>query len=291
MTRLVAIRHLWFLGLFSLSCLVVQAFPASELAIGQTPVIDQAGLLSSTQTTSLNEKLRQWHKQNIMQGAVVIVDSTDGEDTFHYALSIAKRWQLGSTERDNGLLMLVAINDRQLQILTGYGLEGALPDISVKRIIRDDITPAFKANNHFQGIEQGLNAIIGQLTADADTQQAMIDADNSATNDSDADNFTAALFIPAYIVTLLLSTVLGSILAGIIGAGTIFAVGILVFGASPLTAGLISGFFLLFFLMPSLGGTGTLNNNSHYSSNRSSSRNSYGGGGGGFGGGGAGGSW
>lgn len=284
-------RGVLFFGI-GISCLLVQAFPASKLTIGQTPVIDQAGALSSAQTASLNKKLHQWQAQNIMQGAVVIVDSTDGEDTFHYALSIAERWQLGSAERDNGLLMLIAIKDRQLQILTGYGLEGALPDISVKRIIRDNITPAFKANNHFQGIEQGLNAIVGQLTADADTQRAMINADNVATTDSNTNNFVAILFIPTYIVTLLLSALLGRILAGIVGAGTIFTVGTTTFGASALEVGLISGFFLLFFLLPSSSGTSNLNNSSHHhSGSRSSSRSSYRGGGGGFGGGGAGGSW
>ncbi|MFX6048529.1 TPM domain-containing protein, partial [Acinetobacter baumannii] len=86
------------------------------------------------------------------QIAVVIVPTTGQEDIFDYAMRVAQQWQLGSAKRDNGILMTIAVNDRRIQILTGYGVEGVLPDIVVGRIIRNQITPYFKQAQYAQGI-------------------------------------------------------------------------------------------------------------------------------------------
>ena len=90
----------------------------------------------------------------------MIVPSTDGIDIFDYALAVAERWQLGQADTDDGLLITVAVNDRKMYILTGYGLEGVLPDAALSRIIRDDITPAFKSGNYAQGLSAGLHALM-----------------------------------------------------------------------------------------------------------------------------------
>jgi Beta-propeller domains of methanol dehydrogenase type len=77
----------------------------------------------------------------------VIVPTTGQEDIFDYAMRVAEKWQLGSAKRDNGILMAIAVNDHRIQILTGYGLEGIMPDIIVSRIIRNQITPILSKPN------------------------------------------------------------------------------------------------------------------------------------------------
>ena len=81
-------------------------------------------------------------------------------------MRVAEAWQLGSAKRDNGLLMTIAVNDRRIQILTGYGLEGVLPDIVAGRIINDKITPYFKQGQYAQGIDSGLAEIERILNLD-----------------------------------------------------------------------------------------------------------------------------
>ncbi|MDO4643052.1 MAG: TPM domain-containing protein [Cardiobacteriaceae bacterium] len=148
----------------------------------KTPVVDDAGVLSSVMRQELDSKLRRWQQENIMQGAVVIVDSTDGVTPFDYAMRIAERWQLGSKQEDNGLLLLVAVKDRSLYILVGSGLEGVLPDVATKRIIRDDITPYFKQGDYAKGISHGLDSIIHRLQAAPEVQQEMLRADKQQLN-------------------------------------------------------------------------------------------------------------
>ncbi len=108
-------------------------------------------------------------KQLILNQPVIdeanILASTGAESIFDYGMKIAERWQLGSKKYDDGLLILVAVNDRKMHIFTGYGLEGILPDVALKRIIRDDITPQFKRGNYFSGLQAGLSAIQARLTA------------------------------------------------------------------------------------------------------------------------------
>ena len=141
---------------------------ANDMAEGQfrrdlpslnEPVIDQANLLSPTEKQQLSQRILKLYNEGKGQIGVVIVPTTGQEDIFDYSMRVAEAWQLGSAKRDNGLLMTIAINDRRIQILTGYGLEGVLPDIVAGRIINDKITPYFKQGQYAQGIAAGLTEI------------------------------------------------------------------------------------------------------------------------------------
>lgn len=123
------------------------------------PVIDQAHILSAEDKQAIGQKIRALHDTGKAQIGVVIVPTTGQEDIFGFAMRIAEKWQLGSAKRDNGILMAIAVNDRRIQILTGYGLEGIMPDIIVSRIIRNQITPYFKQAQYAQGIDAGLTEI------------------------------------------------------------------------------------------------------------------------------------
>ena len=131
----------------------VLATVANDMADGESirglptlnqPVIDQAKILNEAEIQQLNQKILALYQQGKAQIGVIIVPTTGQEAIFDFALRTGEKWQLGSAKRDNGLLMAIAINDRKIQILTGYGLEGVLPDVVLSRIIRNQITPAFK---------------------------------------------------------------------------------------------------------------------------------------------------
>ena len=159
------------LGL-ALCAAAVFAVPADSLRL-DSPVVDQAGVIADETEIALNAQLRQWHAQGLMQGAVVLVDSTDGMDDFDYAMQVGKRWQLGDKTRDDGLLLLIAVNDRKIRFITGSGIEGALPDISAKKIIREDITPYFRNGDYAGGVRAGLEAAARRLQADPAVQAEM----------------------------------------------------------------------------------------------------------------------
>lgn len=135
------------------------------------PIIDQAQLLSVPEQQALQDKILGLYQQGKAQIGIVIVPSTGQEDIFDFAMRIAEKWQLGSAQRDNGLLMVIAVNDHHIQILTGYGLEGVLPDIVVGKIIRNQMTPYFKKNQYAQGIESGVNEIERILNLDPQVAQ------------------------------------------------------------------------------------------------------------------------
>lgn len=105
-----------------------------------TLVDDQAGALNPQEKQRLEAQLQNIYYQGLANIALVIVDSTNRVPIFDYALQIAEKEGLGNKDTDDGLLILVAKEDRDMYILTGYGLEGVLPDAAVNRIIDEDIT-------------------------------------------------------------------------------------------------------------------------------------------------------
>lgn len=133
-----------------------------------SPVIDEAKILSDDEKSHLEAQIRQIYNDKLAQIAIVIVPTTGEMNIFDYAYQVAKRWELGDKEHDNGILVLVAVNDRQIQILTGYGVEGVLPDAVVNRIIREDIAPSFKTQSYAQGLSAGISRMDERLRADPD---------------------------------------------------------------------------------------------------------------------------
>lgn len=116
--------------------------------------------LTADQIQSLEGKLRTFEDSTSNQIAVVIIKSIGEYDINDYAYQLGRKWGIGGKEKNNGVLLLIAIGDRKLSIQTGYGLEGALPDMYTKRIIENDIKPFFKDGDYFGGINAGTNSII-----------------------------------------------------------------------------------------------------------------------------------
>ncbi len=144
-----------------------QNFPANSNKL----VTDETQTLTSDQIAQLERKLISFDDSTSNQIAVVIVKTVGDYDINEYALELGRKWGIGGKTKNNGVILLVAIGDRKLAIQTGYGLEGALPDIYTKRIIENDIKPYFKDGNYFAGIENGVNSIISLTKGEYKNEQ------------------------------------------------------------------------------------------------------------------------
>jgi uncharacterized protein len=139
---------------------VVQASAQDFPAKAQTLVSDFTGTLSSEQSSALERKLVAFDDSSSNQVAVVLIRSVGDYDISQYASELAERWGVGRGGKDNGIILLAALNDRKVTIQTGYGLEGAIPDAIAKRIIENEIKPAFRSGDYYTGLDRATDAII-----------------------------------------------------------------------------------------------------------------------------------
>jgi uncharacterized protein len=152
---------LFIISLFFVSVTFAQIekeLPAKP--VPQKLVVDYTNTLAPDQQAALESKLITFDDSTSIQLSVVIVETTGDRDISDYAVALGRAWGIGNKEFNNGILLLVAKNDRKIWIATGYGLEGALPDITTKSIIENEITPNFKGNDFYRGLDEGTNAII-----------------------------------------------------------------------------------------------------------------------------------
>jgi uncharacterized protein len=145
-----------FLLTFTCSTAFSQDFPAKPNKL----VNDYTGTLSADQLQQLESKLVAFDDSSSTQIAVAIIKSVGEYDINDYALQLGRKWGVGGNKKNNGVMIVVALGDRKISIQTGYGIEGALPDVYTKRIIETDIKPAFKAGDYYGGLDAGTNSII-----------------------------------------------------------------------------------------------------------------------------------
>jgi len=133
-------------------------------------VHDEAGVLSADAKAQLERFIRNEEDSTSNQIGVYIIPSLDGEDIDDYAYRVAKEWKIGTAEKDNGVLMLIALNDRMMSIQVGKGLEGVLTDATSGRIRRNEINPYFQQGDYETGVKAGVVAIVrvihGEYTND-----------------------------------------------------------------------------------------------------------------------------
>ncbi|VXB30186.1 TPM domain-containing protein [Enhydrobacter sp. 8BJ] len=285
-----------------------QAPVAADKLILNNPVIDEARILSASDKQAIETKLRSLNDRGLAQAAVVIVPTTNGEDIFDYSMKVADRWKLGKKDTDQGLLMVVAVNDRKMYILTGYGLEGTLPDAVAKRIISDDITPRFKQGDYAGGITAGINRIEERLTTDpailkqADANRVNTNANSNAQLNQEGGIPLIFLGLFGFVAGMILTSILGRFFGSIATAGGIVTLGT-IFGAGLLGSMFVAFIVFLFLLFRGGGGGrggrggggvvflpgGGFGGGGFGGGGFGGG--GFGGGGGGFGGGGAGGDW
>lgn len=174
--RFLNLRHtslIFFLLLLSFVGYAQRAIPE----LWGMRVHDEAGILSQPVVQQLEQQLKTFEDSTSNQIAILIIPSLDGEVLEEYALRVAHdAWKLGQADTDNGVLLLIAVNDRKMRIEVGQGLEGVLPDAICSRIIRNEISPNFRRNDFDAGVVAGINAICkaigGEYVADGSDLQA-----------------------------------------------------------------------------------------------------------------------
>ena len=138
-------------------------------------VVDQANLLSTTQELELAAKSEAIEKQTGAQFVVATVNSLEDKEIADYAYQLGRHWKIGDEKRDDGVILLVAPNERKVWIATGYGAEGILPDILAGRITRDTILPRFREGDMAGGIMAGADAVVRQLSLSPEQARAQAD--------------------------------------------------------------------------------------------------------------------
>ncbi len=122
-------------------------------------VTDLAGVLTPEQKQALENKLVALDDASSNQIAVVILPTLDGNPIEEYATKLFRTWGIGNKKSRNGVLLLIAIQDKKIRIETGYGLEGAIPDITANSIIDNDVKPAFRQQAYYEGIDKATDDI------------------------------------------------------------------------------------------------------------------------------------
>ena len=268
-------------------------------------VVDQTGTLSASDAAALTQRLKDLESRKGSQVAVLIVPTTQPETIEQFSIRAAEAWKIGRKKIDDGALLVVAKDDHKLRIEVGYGLEGALTDVTARRIIDEIIVPRFRSDDFAGGISAGVDRIIRII--DGEPLPAPKPEASHSVDSSDLLNFFFPFGFLAYaaiaaIMRGLMGRLLGSgVTAGVVGAIVWFLLG------SIVVSGIlgVAAFFLTMFGDSILaasqaasrsagrggGGWSSGSSGSSWSSGSSSSDSGFSGGGGSFGGGGASGSW
>ncbi len=256
-------------------------------------ITDQTGTLTAEQKATLDQTLTAFETRKGSQLAVLMVATTAPEAIEQYALRVAEQWKLGRKKIDDGAILVVAKDDRALRIEVGYGLEGALSDLTSKRIINETILPRFKSQDFHGGITAGVEQIIRVIdgeplpTAGAKRTAGVGDLGSLG-------QYVPILFVLAVVGGGVLRAALGKVPGAVVTGGAVGLLAWLVAGAVSiaLVAGVIALIFTL--LGAGMGGRGM---GGYYGvMGRGGGRGGFvgggfSGGGGGFGGGGASGRW
>jgi len=153
------------LGLFA--AMGIGAQDLRPVPVLSASVIDQTGTLTRTQTSALEAKLAAFEREAGTQIAVLIVSTTQPEDIATYAQRVGEAWKIGRRDIGDGLLIIVAKDDRALRIEVAKALEGAVPDLAAKQILDRYVTPAFRAGDYAGGLNAAVDALAKRIRGEA----------------------------------------------------------------------------------------------------------------------------
>lgn len=259
-------KSLWILAVCFISQVGFSQFTIPEKPDFQTSVYDYAKLLSDSEKQQLEEKLVRYSDSTTTQIVVVIVDNIKGEDIGILAPKWGQEWGIGQAKQDNGVLILLAKEERKIWIAPGYGVDDRLIAGITGEIVRNIIIPEFKAGSYYNGLDKGADAIFDVLRGKYK---------GSRKQDKGSGSLPLVIFLVLFVVVLI-------IISKNKGKGTGSGSG---FGSSPSLLDII--------ILSSLGRSGGSGFGGGGGFGGSSGGGGFGGGfgGGGFSGGGAGGSW
>ncbi|MGQ0700349.1 MAG: TPM domain-containing protein [Panacagrimonas sp.] len=244
-------------------------------------VTDLTGTLDASQLQALESKLAAFEQEKGSQVAVLLVPSTQPETIEQYSIRVVDAWKLGREKSDDGVLLLVARNDRSLRIEVGQGLEGAIPDAIAKRIIEETMVPRFREGDFAGGVEAGVDQILELVRGEVLPEPAQ----RPASGNSDLIGF---LLFGALFVAQFLRRLLGRLFGAVTAGGIVFALAMLLLGTLGIAVALALATMALSFIGLSGGGWSSGGNRR---GGGFGGGGGFSGGGGGFSGGGASGRW
>ena len=259
------LRAPWVPG-FLLLFLALAAWAQGAVPELTRRVTDLTATLSPDQVAALEGRLAAFEAQRGSQIAVLLVPTTQPEDIAQFGIRVAEQWKVGRTKIDDGVILIVARDDRKLRLEVGYGLEGPIPDAIAKRVIAETITPYFKAGDYYGGIDAGVTQLMRLIEGE------QLPPPVASSGGGDEDVPFVLLVVGGLVVGWLLSTLMSRPAAGGVAALGSGAVGAMLLGLTPVLL------FIAVFVF--VGVAGGFRHGGGWTS-----------GGGGFGGGGASGSW
>lgn len=280
-----------WLAAVALASLVLLAPVQAEVAIPvlKSRVTDLTGTLTAEQKTSLEQRLAAFESAKGSQMAVLMLPTTKPEEIEQFSIRLAEAWKIGRKGTDDGLILVVAKDDRRLRVEVGYGLEGAIPDATAKRVISETITPKFKAGEFYGGISAGVDQLIKLAEGEKLPPPSATPASQSSSSSKDPFEY----LVPSFFVLLIGGAAVRAMFGRVPGA-VISAVIMGVVAWFLFSVGIAAIVAIIAFIMTLLN-TGNWTSGSGgsggFSSGSSSGGSSWGGGGGSFGGGGSSGSW
>jgi len=291
-------------------CGTAHAQPLLPVPTLTARVIDQTGTLDPSQLQALEAKIAAFEQKKGSQIVVLMVPTTAPEDIASYANRVANAWRIGRREVGDGLLVIVAKNDRKMRIEVAKTLEGAVPDIAAGQIIDQQMKPAFRNNDFAGGIDAAVDQLIGRITGEALPDVGPKSQGDQGLFDVDWEDLAIFLFFAVVIGGPILRGIFGSKLGPLLTGGVAGGVGFVV-TSSLVIAGVAGLLALIYTLIASAtvlggnrrggggyipggwgGGGGGGSSGGGWSGGSSSSGGGFSSGGGGdFGGGGASGDW
>jgi uncharacterized protein len=268
----------------------------------KTRVTDTTGTLTAQQAADLERRIADFEARKGSQIAVLIVPTTAPEAIEQYGIRVAEAWKIGRKRTDDGVILIVAKNDRKLRLEVGYGLEGPIPDAIAKRIIRETITPRFQQGDFFGGISAGAQQLMRLIEGEKLPPPAPRSEPQGEFGGG--GNMLIILVVVAMVLGGVLTSVLGRFFGSAATGGVVGFIAWTIAGALAIGigAGLLAFVFALFFAGSRGGFTrGTRGGRGGWTTGgwtgggwgggSSGGGGWSGGGGGGFGGGGASGNW
>ncbi len=263
-------------------------------------VTDLTQTLAPADKQSLEAKLVDWESRTGNQLAVLMVPTTQPEPIEAYSLRVAEKWQIGRKGKDNGVLFLVAKNDKKMRFEVGYGLEGTLTDVTARRIIAENVAPMFREGKFDAGIDAGVDRVISVVAEGKPLPPAKAATSHRTGGGFDFGTLLLVLFIVVPIVGGILRSIFGKVLGSTVGAGIVGVGAWLVIG-SLVVAGIaaVVAFFVMIFAGAGVGAAMGRRGGGVFIPTGGGWGGGFGGGGGGgfsggggsFGGGGASGGW
>ena len=216
-------------------------------------VTDLTGTLTAEQQATLEDKLQAFEARKGAQIAVLVVATTEPEDIVNYSYRVAHNWKLGRPKIDDGALLIVAKNDRELRIEVGRALEGPLTDVTAHRIISDTIVPLFRQGDFYGGINAGLDQIIRVVDGEA---LPAPDLAWQGTSEKNISHLVPFLFVAVFFGSVMLRSMFGRGLGAVIAGGVSGA--LVYFAGQSLFVALVAGVLaFLFALISGFSGGGT----------------------------------